>query len=198
MFNIFFINYFVFGFMLLMSIWLILSFWQVLQEAGMIATCTGVGAPIGLALMGAGTLATAYSYGLIDFNNNGIYINNTLDNQANFGFSMILNLVSGGLSGSVAKSAFKQSGVKVSQVTVKNVVSNVDQRGLYSTTSYLTQKYVVTKDTTKPIGKYLVEELVNARNPTNKDYVKKIFHNYRNEVIINFIYNNCKTNFLDT
>ncbi len=55
----------------------------------MIATCTGVGAPIGLALMGAGTLATAYSSGLMDFNNNGLYFNNTFENQANFVFSMI-------------------------------------------------------------------------------------------------------------
>ena len=66
-------------------------------EAGMIATCTGVGLPVGLALMGAGTICTAYSSGLIDYNDNdGIYFNTTLENQANFGFSMGLNLITGG------------------------------------------------------------------------------------------------------
>ena len=37
----------------------------IMFEAGMIASMTGVGLPVGLALMGAGTLCTAYSCGFI-------------------------------------------------------------------------------------------------------------------------------------
>ena len=149
-----------------------------LFEAGMIAICTGVGAPIGIALMGAGTLCTAYSSGLIDFNDNGVYFNNTSENQLNFGFSMLVNCVTGGGGGFAARSSFKALGGRVSQVSIRNVVSNVDQRGLYSTTLYSTQKYAVTKDSTKPVGKYIIKELVRTENPTKKDYIFKFSKSY--------------------
>ncbi|MBR5504434.1 MAG: hypothetical protein IKV87_08340 [Methanobrevibacter sp.] len=144
----------------------------------MIAICTGVGAPIGIALMGAGTLCTAYSSGLIDFNDNGVYFNNTSENQLNFGFSMLVNCVTGGGGGFAARSSFKALGGRVSQVSIRNVVSNVDQRGLYSTTLYSTQKYAVTKDSTKPVGKYIIKELVRTENPTKKDYIFKFSKSY--------------------
>ena len=56
-------------------------------EAGMIATCTGVGLPVGLALMGVGTICTAYGSGLFGMTDTGnFYSNLTDENLADFGF----------------------------------------------------------------------------------------------------------------
>ena len=95
-----------------------------LFEAGMIAICTGVGAPIGIALMGAGTLCTAYSSGLIDFNDNGVYFNNTYENQLNFGFSMVCNVIGAGAEGYVAGNSFKIVGNEVLQLTTRRTILN--------------------------------------------------------------------------
>ena len=126
----------------------------IMFEAGMIASMTGVGAPVGLALMGAGTLCTAYSCGLFDRDSNGNYVGSTTENWAYFGFSMSLNVGVGAYSGVMAKSAFKLAGSEVKQIPIINIIS--DSRGFYTTS--LPQKYVVSKDSTKTAEKYLVEE----------------------------------------
>ena len=54
----------------------------IMFEAGMIASMTGVGLPVGLALMGAGTLCTAYSCGLFDCDSDGNYVGSTTENLA--------------------------------------------------------------------------------------------------------------------
>ncbi|MDO5819837.1 MAG: chitobiase/beta-hexosaminidase C-terminal domain-containing protein [Methanobrevibacter sp.] len=167
-----------------------------LFEAGMIATCTGVGAPIGLALIGVGTVCTAYSSGLLDFNNNGPYINASDENCLGFGFSMGLNLITGGSSGVASRCAFKEVGGKVSQVSLRNVVTSVDQRGLYSTTLFSAQKRVVMKDSSKPVGKYIIEELVGAENPTKTDYIRKIATSYGENISFDYIFDNVKYHYL--
>ena len=167
-----------------------------LFEAGMIATCTGVGAPIGLALMGVGTVCTAYSSGLLDFNSNGPYINASQENCLDFGFSMSLNLITGGSSGVAARSAFKEVGGKVSQVSIRNVVTTADQRGIYSTTLYNTQKRVVTKDSSQSAGKYIIGELVDSANPTKTDYLHKIAEEYEENLVTNYLFDKIKYNLL--
>ena len=147
--------------------------------------------------MGAGTLCTAYSSGLIDYNgNDGIYLNTTLENQAQFGFSMVLNSITGGISGVAAKTTFKELGGKVSQVSIRTVVSNLDQRGVYSTILYSRKKIVVTKDFSKPVGKYIIGELVENQNPSKNDYFKKFLKSCLEELSSNYLFNYLKWNYL--
>ena len=141
-----------------------------LFEAGMIATCTGVGAPVGLALMGAGTICTAYSSGLIDYNDNdGIYFNTTLENQANFGFSMSCNLISGGIGGLASSSAFKATGSEVIQIASKNAV--IDSKGFYTTT--ISTKYVAYEGSSNTVSRYVINRMVNSQNPSKKIFILK-------------------------
>lgn len=76
---------------------LILSFGQVLVVdyclAGKIAIFTGVGAPVGLALMGVGTFCTAYSCGLFDMDSEGNYVGLTGENMGNFAFQWVVILL---------------------------------------------------------------------------------------------------------
>lgn len=64
-----------------------------LFDAGKIAIFTGVGAPVGLALMGVGTFFTAYSCGLFDMDSEGNYVGLTGENMGNFAFQWVVILL---------------------------------------------------------------------------------------------------------
>lgn len=155
-----------------------------LFEAGMIATCTGVGAPIGLALMGVGTVCTAYSSGLLDFNSNGPYINATQENCLGFGFSMACNGISGGYSGLISRSAFKATGSEVMQIASRNAV--IDSKGFYATS--VTTKYLAYEGSSNTASKYVVNRMVRSQNPSKKDYFRKLFYSSLDNKIQDLIF----------
>lgn len=115
-------------------------------EAGMIATCTGVGLPVGLALMGVGTICTAYGSGLFGMTDTGnFYSNLTDENLADFGFSMSLNLIGGGYSAAAAKSTLRTVGGKSVQISISKAAFASDQRGAYTTFNTLVLKHIFKK-----------------------------------------------------
>lgn len=73
----------------------------------------------------------------------------------------------------------------------------MDQRGFYSTTLYSTQKYVVTRDSSKPVGKYVIDELVENDNPTKKDYLEKFIKSYAEDFSLNYLFNHFKWSYLN-
>ena len=152
----------------------------------MIASCTGVDLPVGLALMGAGTLCTAYSSGLFDFDDDGNYVGLSNENLAYFGFSMCLNAIVGGVSAVGARTTFKATGSEVMQIASRNAV--VDQRGIYVTD--ISRKYVVSRGSINTAEKYLVETELGT---TIGNQIKKILVNsFGKDILINFIWQNQK------
>lgn len=168
-----------------------IHFWSgvvggMLFEAGMIASCTGVGLPVGLALMGAGTVCTAYGSGLFGVDESGGFYTNVTDgNLADFGFSMGLNAVGGGIGAFAAKSTLKKCGGEAVQVSISRAVYAADQRGAYTTFHTLSSSQYVRKVEGGSLytgGQYLVDEVVGTTTKANfKNFVysssEEIFSN---------------------
>lgn len=104
----------------------------------------------------------------------GFYTNLTDGNLADFGFSMGLNLVGGGVGASAAKSTLRKCGGEAVQVSVSRAVYNADQRGAYTTFHTLSSSTYVRKAEGGSLisgGQYLVDEVVGT---TTKENIKKI------------------------
>ena len=142
----------------------------------MIASCTGVGLPVGLALMGAGTVCTAYGSGLFGVDETGGFYTNVTDgNLADFGFSMGLNAVGGGVGASAAKSTLRKCGGEAVQVSISRAVYNADQRGAYTTFHTLSSSTYVRKSEGGSLisgGQYIVEEVVGIT--TKEKFIRSI------------------------
>ncbi|MCQ2961191.1 MAG: hypothetical protein MJ235_02450 [archaeon] len=168
-----------------------------LFEAGMIASCTGVGLPVGLALMGAGTVCTAYGSGLFGVDETGGFYTNVTDgNLADFGFSMGLNVAGGGVGASAAKSTLRKCGGEAVQVSISRAVYNADQRGAYTTFHTLSSSTYVRKAEGDPFitgGQYLVDEVIGT---TTKKNIKKISKASADEFFSNSVYDVLKDKYL--
>lgn len=137
-----------------------------LFDAGKIAIFTGVGAPVGLALMGVGTFCTAYSCGLFDMDSEGNYVGLTGENMGNFAFSMGCNIIGSGKVAYASRIAFKSMGGEVLQQSTKRVVSASSYGGYYRTVLRSDSKIVLFKNPAKtmPAKKYLIDETVGDTN----------------------------------
>lgn len=137
-----------------------------LFDAGKIAIFTGVGAPVGLALMGVGTFFTAYSCGLFDMDSEGNYVGLTGENMGNFAFSMGCNIIGSGDAAYASRIAFKSMGGEVLQQSTKRVVSASSYGGYYRTVLRSDTKIVSFKNPAKtmPAKKYLMDETVGDTN----------------------------------
>ena len=168
-----------------------------LFEAGMIASCTGVGLPVGLALMGAGTVCTAYGSGLFGVDETGGFYTNVTDgNLADFGFSMGLNAVGGGVGASAAKSTLRKCGGEAVQVSISRAVYNADQRGAYTTFHTLSSSTYVRKSEGGSLisgGQYLVDEVVGT---TTKDNIKELIKISSFDLFSNYAYKSFKNQYL--
>lgn len=125
----------------------------ILFDVGVIATASGIGLPIGLGLMGAGTLFTAYSCGLFDFDKNGKYVGATTENLISFGFSMGLNVVGAFMgAGALTNTAVKSFGKDGTKLLVKNndkvIVRNFNG-GYHRTVLHQSTKYIKTDNPKK-------------------------------------------------
>lgn len=163
----------------------------------MIASCTGVGLPVGLALMGAGTVCTAYGSGLFGVDETGGFYTNVTDgNLADFGFSMGLNAVGGGVGASAAKSTLRKCGGEAVQISISRAVYAADQRGAYTTFHTLSSSQYVRKVEGGSLytgGQYLVDEVVGT---TTKEKLIKSGRNIGMNSFTNYVLNSAKTNFL--
>ena len=168
----------------------------VLFEAGMVALASGVGAPIGIALLGAGTLCTAYSCGLFDFDSNGDYAGLTDENMWNFAFSMGLNLIGGGVESALTKSALKKAGWDVVQHSVSKV-NSFEFAGGYSKTQITTfikeieqvengvicpskEKYIINRFIGENNDEMMVKSLKSIFYGVLEDIIWKGYWNYSN------------------
>ena len=149
----------------------------ILFDVGAIVTFTGIGLPLGLGLMGAGTLFTAYSCGLFDFDKNGKYVGATDENLICFGLSMGLNVVGMGVgTGALTNTAVKSFGKDGAKLLVKNndqvIVRNFNG-GYHRTVLHQSTKYIKTDNPKKPIKtatRYVIDEAFGESN------LKKTFY----------------------
>lgn len=154
----------------------------ILFDVGVIATASGIGLPIGLGLMGAGTLFTAYSCGLFDFDKNGKYVGATTENLISFGFSMGLNVVGAFMgAGALTNTAVKSFGKDGTKLLVKNndkvIVRNFNG-GYHRTVLHQSTKYIKTDNPKKPIKtatRYVIDEAFGESNLEKAFYLP---HNY--------------------
>ena len=150
----------------------------ILFDVGVIATVRGIGLPLGIGLMGAGTLFTAYSCGLFDFDKNGKYVGATNENLISFGFSMGLNVVGAFMgAGALTNTAVKSFGKDGTKLLVKNndkvIVRNFNG-GYHRTVLHQSTKYIKTDNPKKPIKtatRYVIDE---ALGETNVEKIIKI------------------------
>ena len=169
----------------------------ILFDVGAIVTATGIGLPLGLGLMGAGTLFTAYSCGLFDFDKNGKYVGATDENLICFGFSMLFNVVG---AGALANTVFKSFGKGSAKLIVKNnnrVITRNFNGGYYRTVLHQSIKYVQTDNPKKPIKsvtRYVIDEKFGK---TNLDKIRKISEIYKDGVIGDIIWRGT-WNYLDS
>ena len=169
----------------------------ILFDVGAIVTATGIRLPLGLGLMGAGTLFTAYSCGLFDFDKNGKYVGATDENLICFGFSMLFNVVG---AGALANTVFKSFGKGSAKLIVKNnnrVITRNFNGGYYRTVLHQSIKYVQTDNPKKPIKsvtRYVIDEKFGK---TNLDKIRKISEIYKDGVIGDIIWRGT-WNYLDS